>query len=420
MNSLENALIANIVKFTGVLRQAGIRTSISETLDAVEALKFINLLDKSEVRATLVSCLAKSHQERQLFFECFEQFFIAYDTKREMTTKRQQEIETKVQAINEEAAEIKFQDESIELPEELKEVYYDLAPEEKQNILDYAEKTSNGKNIRSELKPLFENMIKKRLKTIKGKQVQDNVGKSLMHKNINDIDEVDRPKAIYLIRLLAKSLSTEVARAYKKNSKKGRLNFRKSLRTSLTTGGVQFNLSYYKRPPKKTKYLLLYDVSTSMVQFSSFGLQFMMGLNDQLSDIVHYIFSEDIKHINIRKYSVGDDLKSKISSSETWGKGTNINNAFKHLLFSRDKKWNSSTVLIILSDAKTLEATAAAEHLAQLKRQLKDIIWLNPITKAEWAHIASIDALRMSCKMYDCSTLDHLAKACKKEFNNQG
>ena len=50
--------------------------------------------------------------------------------------------------------------------------------------------------------------------------------------------------------------------------------------------------------------------------------------------------------------------------------------------------------MIIVSDAKTLNVSNAAEDLKQLITKVKKIYWLNPIPEKDWRSIAGIDGLR--------------------------
>jgi uncharacterized protein with von Willebrand factor type A (vWA) domain len=69
-------LLNNLVKFVHTLRAADVRVSLSESIDAVEALSCVDVLDRAQVKAALSACLAKSESERRIFAEIFDRFFI--------------------------------------------------------------------------------------------------------------------------------------------------------------------------------------------------------------------------------------------------------------------------------------------------------------------------------------------------------
>src|SRR5690606_20010212 len=114
------------------------------------------------------------------------------------------------------------------------------------------------------------------------------------------------------------------------------------------------------------------------------------SLHFEITSADHYIFSTDIEHLNIHKFTTSTDIEQEITKSRVWKKGTDIHRAIQHILKDRFVILNSSTVVIIVSDAKTLNVANAAESLKQLSTKVKKIYWLNPIQESEWPKIAGI------------------------------
>ena len=61
--------------FIASLRAAGVRISVSESLDASRAISFLGYEDRQVFKDTLSTVLAKSVPEKRLFDDCFERFF---------------------------------------------------------------------------------------------------------------------------------------------------------------------------------------------------------------------------------------------------------------------------------------------------------------------------------------------------------
>jgi len=61
--------------FVRVLRNAELRVSPAETLDAARALELVGYADRERLRETLSATLAKTIPEKALFDECFARFF---------------------------------------------------------------------------------------------------------------------------------------------------------------------------------------------------------------------------------------------------------------------------------------------------------------------------------------------------------
>ena len=64
-----------LTDFVRVLRNAEVRVSPAETMDALRALDLVGYGDRERVRDVLAATLAKTAEEKQLFGECFERFF---------------------------------------------------------------------------------------------------------------------------------------------------------------------------------------------------------------------------------------------------------------------------------------------------------------------------------------------------------
>ena len=73
-----------------------------------------------------------------------------------------------------------------------------------------------------------------------------------------------------------------------------------------------------------------------------------------------------------------------------------------------------STVLLILSDAKTVDLPRAEAALARASSLAGSVVWMNPIPENKWPYLNSVQAMLPHCRMVPCSTLNDLARACAK------
>lgn len=440
-----DSLTINFLDFIEVLKLAGVRVSISEVLDAYQAMTYINIMDKEIVKAAVSTCLAKSQEEKKIFSEVFYRFFISAELKTQEVNEVRQIQENNKQEILKEVSDLKFKGEEIELQDELKQVYANLSEEDKKSILEFLEKTSSGRNVKNEFKPVVENIIQSKLKSLKQKTLSNYSGlqdafsglpsaadliadraietvkseNSVLHKNISEFDENDIPKALQLIKSFIEMYNRS-NRRYRKTNKKKRLDLKATIRKNFSTGSVQFNLKYKMKPRKIDKYILLCDVSASMFKFSSFVLQFMVGMNSGNSLMETFIFSEGVYHINTRTLSNNLSFEEQVTNSTIWRKGTNISTALNELEAGGKAYLHASTVLIIVSDGRTVEAAAAVEKLKNIKTKVKTVLWFNPIPEREWTSTREIEDFKKYCKVFDCSTLDKLQRTLGNIGNGSG
>ena len=104
----------------------------------------------------------------------------------------------------------------------------------------------------------------------------------LTRKDFSTFTKEDMERAQEVVAKLAAVLATRLSRR-KVISKKGRtIDFRRSWRRSLAYGGEPIELMRKQQKIKKTKILLLCDVSGSMDCYAKFLIQFIYGMQQEL------------------------------------------------------------------------------------------------------------------------------------------
>ncbi len=68
-------LAHNVVHFVRLLRGAGLAMSPAHSVDALEALRWIDITRRDDVRAALAALLVHAPDERELFHQAFDLFW---------------------------------------------------------------------------------------------------------------------------------------------------------------------------------------------------------------------------------------------------------------------------------------------------------------------------------------------------------
>jgi len=403
-------------------------------MDAIRALSYIEMMDRAAVKAVLSSCTAKSEVERMLFDQCFERFFIDPEKRKGYVEAEASIRETRRLEVIERATELQYQGQELAITPELQEIYSEISEEARNSILEYLNRSSTGKNMKPEFKPLMETVVKSKLQDLKKKQefyrhtsvfdspvseagliAEDVEGAireqdSLLYKNLSDIEDSDMPAVVRIIMNLSEKLRKNT-RSRRRMGKRSELDFKGTIKASVSKGGALFKLKYKRKRSQRQKILTLCDVSASMYRFSGFVLKFIACLHSEISSTENFIFSTGVEKLNIRSFSTASNIEQEITKSRVWKKGTDASQALRYVSTDRFVILNSSTVIIIVSDAKTVFAARTAEELKLLSGKVKQVYWLNPIPEADWERIPGITGLRRNCVMLDCSNLNKLAKA---------
>ena len=109
-----------------------------------------------------------------------------------------------------------------------------------------------------------------------------------------------------------------------------------------------------------------------------------------------------------------DAFRDYVRASGLFGRGTDLGGALEALCVRRPPVLGPSATLLILSDTKTIDLPRAARNLLEARRLAGRVLWLNPIPQRKWPYMASIRTMASLCQMAPCSTLDELARSCRK------
>lgn len=402
----------------------------SETLDALLAVNRIDLAERKQFQSALKATLVKDAVHYPLFESAFEKFFV-------QSPLRESQVEEKkeyTQGMEEAKKELEFQEQPLDLDQQYIDMYGQLPQEARQQVKDFLKKTSEGKNVSAKFKPIVENVIKGALEyhrthrdlsqmlpveltgveeidAVLHQIAQNKEAVDLFFQNMASISEKDYMEAKVLIRKLARRLATRISRRYKQSSKIKRIDVRRSIRAGIKYGGTLMDLKYRQKKVQKPEILLLCDVSGSMVKYSQFTLQFMSGLSEVLPRMQAFVFADTLEKIDLTDFTF-----ERLAHSTGWGEGTNLYASLSKLGKDYPGLLKPLTVLMILSDTKSLQPDLAAQQLKSIRQKVKEVIWLNPLPGNQWSKYPTVELFKRHSTMWECSSLAHLANALRKQL----
>ena len=405
--------------FSRMLRREGLTVGPQETADACQILIHLGLEDRQAVKTALRTVFAKSREEQLTFDRVFDGFFISEEAMREQA-KRQMEREQEQAAARQEAE----QDlQGTSFSEEQKELYAAMSSEQRQRLRDIKKKFD--RDIGRNHPGLYGNFIhsvfaramleQQMLMEDAGSQVDAaDPELGLLYRDISQFRDTEIPKAIHIIQDISRKINGELTAKRKNRAHSGKLDFRRTIRKGLETGGSLYNLKFKRKRQRKKHLVLLCDVSGSMMQFSEFALRFIQSLNQASDSSRVFLFSESVAEADAFSLQNMDLFRNYVREQNIYGKGTDLGTALEHLCTSKPSPLGAATTLLILSDTKTIDQPRAIHALLEAKRQAGKVIWLNPIPESKWGYLRSVQIFSSLCTMLSCSTLHDLAAACKR------
>ncbi len=410
-----------IAVFSRMLRREGLTVSSAETADACRILIELGLSDREQVKTALRTVYAKSREEQITFDRVFDGYFISEEAMREQARKQMEE-EADMARRRQEAGE-DLQD--MDFDEAQKEAYAAMGETQRKKLRDFREKYQESERNNPSLYANFIHSVFAKA-ILEQQMLAENAGLGveeadpelgLMYRDITLFRDTEIPKAISVIQGITRQINGELSAKRKNRDHSGKLDFRRTIRKGLETGGSFYQLKYRKKRAKKKHLVLLCDVSGSMVQFSEFALRFIQALNQVSESSRTFLFSEELHEADAFSLQNMDTFRSYVRDCGIYGRGTDLGSALEKLCAMQPAALNTATSLLILSDTKTIDQAKAQRALLEAKRLAGRVIWLNPIPESKWPYIRSIQTTASLCTMISCSTLSALAAACRRLSN---
>jgi uncharacterized protein with von Willebrand factor type A (vWA) domain len=329
----EFPITENLIGFCRFLRANGFSIGIKESADAVEAMRVVNITDRSAVKFALCAILCSSKEEVESFDRLFEQY---WNPVIPVETKAQPRVRAVLKAAGPQGIL------SRSMPREAEEVSMEV-------------KQTTGASAVERIRTTDFSML-----------------------SASDLQALEQ-----IAFRLWKQMSVRLIRRWKQEGQRGKIDLRRTIRQSIGRGGEPLDLRYRDRKKKRIKLVTLLDVSGSMDLYSMFFLRFLYALHKYFKRVDSFLFSTRLTHVTRSLQS--NDLSAVMSALsqnvEDWSGGTRIGDCLRDFNHRYAPKiLTRSSLVIILSDGwDTGSAEALAEELRAIKRRAGKLIWLNPL-----------------------------------------
>ena len=411
-----------ISAFCRMLRMEGITAGPQETADACRILIALGMEERGTVKTALRTVFAKTREEQEHFDRVFDGFFVSEETMRrqaEENARRDREME---EARRQSEEELLLNGKPMDFDDRQREAYASMPPEERKKLRSFMDRYKESAARNPDLytnfihsvfaKSILEQQMLMEDAALGCGSADPELG--LMYRDISEFRDTEIPKAIAAIQTVAQQINGELSAKRNRGGRGGKLDFRRTIRKGLETGGSLYRLSYRKKRHRKKRLVILCDVSGSMVQFSEFALRFIQSLNHASESSRVFLFSEEMVEADVFSMENMDKFRNYVKESGAYGRGTDVGNALQKLCAMQPAALNDSTTLLVLSDTKTVDLPKALHALGEAKRQAGRVLWLNPIPAHKWQYLRSAQAVASLCHMAACNDLRSLSQACRR------
>ncbi len=430
------------------LRSAGLPVSLTENLDAVEAVKHIPIEDRETFKYALAGTLVKNHSHWRAFETVFEVYFSLRGAEYELVDGEWESDDGATQEENHQEGQVQGQGGSQEglTREQLAEMLFQALAKQDRNLMRtvarqsvqrfagmepgrpvggtyYLYRTLRNLNLEEvldrlltssadsesdldfleerlrkdeyehrieELKREIEAEIRRRLVADRGVEA---MAKTLRKPLPEDVDfmHASREEMVALRRAiwpLTRKLAVRLARK-RRHGRKGPLDFRRTVRHSLSYGGVPAEPKFKYPKPSKPEIMVIADISGSVAAFARFTLHLVYALNNQFSKVRSFVFIDGLDEVTDFFENV-DDITEAIHRVNTeadviWVDGhSDYGHAFEIFDERFAKDIGPKTTVIILGDARNNYHASQSWVIKNIEDKARKVFWLNPEPKSYW------------------------------------
>jgi uncharacterized protein with von Willebrand factor type A (vWA) domain len=215
---------------------------------------------------------------------------------------------------------------------------------------------------------------------------------------------------------LTRKLAVRLARK-RRQGRKGPLDFRSTVRHSLSYGGVPADPQFRHPRPSKPEIMVVADISGSVAAFARFTLQMVYAISSQFSRVRSFVFIDGIDEVT-RYFQNNDDIGDAIHRINTeadviWVDGhSDYGHAFEVFWERWGKDIGPKTTILLLGDARNNYHASQAWVLEEMAKKARHMHWLNPEPRSYWDTGDSIlGQYALHCDgAYECRNLKQLER----------
>jgi hypothetical protein len=425
------------------LRHAGVRISVSETLDALQSVRLVGYDDRETLRDALLAALPKSAPEKEIFARCFDHFFsfdyfadadatagpdsapVSTATDFSLIRALLSGDQTALVMAMREAAraanltDIRFFTQqslyTLRILDRMGLPVLDAQLQAMQTAgsLGAGQQTAALEKARTLLVDNVRRYVAQQL-TLNTPTAMENLLTSyLRHAKLSMLEQQHFEDMHNIIQRMVKRLNDLHSRR-RKAFRRGQLDFKKTLRKNITYQGFLFDPKWKKRKIERPDLVVICDISRSVMRTVRFLLLFLYGLNKAIVRIRTFIFCSNLIEITsifdeypvetaVEKIRLGADLPILMGR-------TDYDQSFRDFKANHLDSVSRKTTVLILGDARNNYAEAQTGILKTIYERGKRLLWLNPETPSFWGTGDSeMKKYAPFCSVVkECNTLHHL------------
>ena len=339
IRSRDSSVLGHIVGFARLLHRAGVDVNSGNLIDLCQSFQYIDMADRRDFYAAARSTLVSRYDDLETFDRVFQAFWHA-------------PVEPEEVELTDELGE---EEDELDIPEEQGDPMETLAESEEEEGEGEGDAEATGYSP----------------------------DEALMQKDLAAMSDREVEEARKVIAQIVDIIANRRSRRRVPERKGREIDFRRTWRKNAIYGRDGVHLAMRRRRIKKTRLMLMCDVSGSMDCYSQFMIQFIYALKREIRDVEVGVFSTRMTAISrmLKTKGVEESLREVSESVHDWAGGTDIGGCLREFndKFARDML-RSRTVMIVVSDGWDRgDAELMRQEIERIRRRAHKLLWLNPL-----------------------------------------
>ncbi|MFE6337300.1 VWA domain-containing protein [Streptomyces sp. NPDC057798] len=404
-----------LTSLVAALRAHGIRIGTGETVDAAQAVAALGLTDRERLREGLAATLLHGTAQRPVFDPVFDLYFPRGVGGPEQEAAGREELRDRLAqalAANDRALLGRLAVEAVDgfggygssPGSDGWSSYQTLDRLRPQTLLararDDVRAQGGGTGFADRL---LEDEIRRRIEAFRAmvtaearrrvaeRRGTDEIARRAVAPSADRVDFLFAGKAELrrAVQPLARKLATRLA-ARRRRAARGSIDLRRTLRGSLSTGGVPMKPVLRRRRPVRPELVLLCDVSGSVSGFSDFTMLLVQALHDQFSKVRVFAFVNRIDEVTgllVHGAADPEGLGTRIRAEATltgWHGSSDYGVALGEFAERYGDAVGPRTTVFVLGDARTNMSDPNLAAVRRITERARRVYWLNPEQTTSW------------------------------------
>ena len=337
----------NILYFARTLRGAGMRVGPASVVDAVRAVSVAGITDRDDFYWILHSVFVNRHEDHAVFDEAFRLFWRSRELVEKMLQMFSPVAMDREREEEKRAGQARVSQSLFAGQESQREV-------EKPQVEIDAMLTASGREV-------------------------------LRKKDFAQMTAEELAQARIAMAKLVLPVQPVRTRRYKAVNRLARIDARRTLSSSMKSGGDLVLPRFRKQRLVHPPIVVLADISGSMANYSRTFLHFIHALAESRQRVHTFLFGTRLTNVTrqLRNKDIDEALANCTDAVEDWSGGTRIGAT----LHEFNRKWSrrvlgQGAIVLLITDGLERDDDELLEHeIDRLHRSCRRLIWLNPLLR---------------------------------------